>query len=197
MGQGSQSEPAPHPATSAQSASALTSAARRNGKIQKGPQESFLAKGLRPHFGPYLPPLVSCLDSCTVYPCRGSRSELQTLKKGIRKKERGSEQERERECLTTALRAVTTDKTSARLRSLSSCTLMHSRAKNTNVWKSRGCCCCVLSSAWALASQRARCTATEGKTTPGRGRGARGCPHCSHRAGSVLLSTEREGLGLC
>lgn len=78
---------------------------------------------------------------------------------------------------------------------MSSCTLMHSRAKNTNVWKSRGCCCCVLSSARALASQRARCMATEGNTTPGRGRGAQGCPHHSS-AGSVLLSTESKGLGL-
>lgn len=154
MGQGSRGEPAPNPATSAPTTPALTAAARRNGKIQKGAESSSLIKGLRPHFGPYFPPLVlfphPCLDSCTVSPQGESRSKLQTLKKKLkkkikreRKKERGSEQARE--CLTTALRAVTTDKTSARLRSLSSCTLMHSRAKNTNVWKSRGCCCCLSS----------------------------------------------------
>lgn len=75
------------------------------------------------------------------------KEEIQTLKKRERKRERQRgrerlrERDRKKESLTTALRAVTTDKTSARLRSVSSCTLMHSRAKNTDVWKRRGCCC--------------------------------------------------------
>lgn len=150
--------------------------------------------------------LWSLVLTAAALPHTGSRSKLQNFgergeKKKKRKKERGNEQARERERLTTALRAVTTDKTSARLRSLSSCTLMHSRAKNTDVWKSRGCCCCAWSCSQAPASRPAACP-RRGECNPGQGQGHPGvsparpwgwmCPsEQSHGKGWVCADVEQ------
>lgn len=97
MGQGNQGEPAPNPATSAQSSSPESS--NKEWKNTERISAELLLKGLRPRFGPDLPPLVPCLDSCSA---STHREQIQAAKlwgggRKKKKKEKKRDQKRDRE----------------------------------------------------------------------------------------------------